>query len=140
MKHKLLPLFSILGLCFFSCKKDKINDSSILTSTTWKWSMVDKTPSINPSHGNVLYYPVKDCEKDDSFNFGSNGNLTINRGTDQCNENESKTESQKYILDQSSKKITINGTTYTLLEETKQQIKYYATLPNTTGFSFEFFY
>jgi hypothetical protein len=44
------------------------------------------------------------------FKFGSEGNLTINRNADKCDQNELQTESQNYLLNRTTKELVINGT------------------------------
>ena len=108
--------------------------ASVLTSKTWKRGMVDKNPSTNP-YGGVQYYPVQNCEKDDTFKFGSNNKLAINQGTNKCNSNEPATKTVSYSYTDSNKELIIDGTKYIVAEESKAQIKYYAPVPTSGGFS-----
>lgn len=138
MKINLLAVFALTFLTFSACKKDNKNSSDPLTSRTWKRGMNDKNTSTNPK-GTVSYYAVKNCEKDDTFKFGSDGNLFLNRSSDQCEPNESQTETQTYTLNRTTKELVINGTKFTLAEESDSQIKYYAVLPPHTGFQYLIF-
>lgn len=94
--------------------------------------MVDKNPSTNPS-GRVLYYAVQNCEKDDTFIFGSNKELIVNQGTNKCVNEEPATTTLLYTYNESSKELIIDGIKYTIAEESKDQIKYYTYIPSATG-------
>ena len=129
MKTKNFGLLILLFIAFASCKKDDSNASVTLTSKTWKRAMVDKNTSTNPA-GNVSYYPPQDFEKDDTFKFGEDGKLTIDRGVLKANVNQPQTEVQSYSFVSATQQLTINGEKYMLAEQSKTQLKYYATLPN----------
>ena len=135
MKIKLLTIIVLTFFSFLSCKKDGENSSNILTSKTWKKSLNDKNPSTNPA-GTILYYAVKNCEQDDIFKFGLDGNLILNRSTDKCDQTELQTETQTYTINRTTKELIINGTKFTLAEESGSQIKYYASIPAVTGFQY----
>lgn len=116
-----------------ACKKDTGNPpKNILSSKTWKRGLTDKNPSTNPP-GKIIYYAVKDCEKDDTFKFDPDGELTLNRNNSQCNPDEQKVALLTYALQEETKKLTIDGTDYILLEESKNQVKYGAALSSGTG-------
>ena len=134
MKTKLSTFITLTLITFFACNKDENSSNTIITSKTWKRALIDKNPSTNPQ-GVISYYAVLDCEKDDTFKFESSDNLVINRGTNKCETNESQNSTQTYTLNRANKELVINGTRFTLVEESSEQIKYYATLPMASGFS-----
>lgn len=133
-----LKIFSIILLmaslfALSNCKKDDNHSPvNILSSKVWKRGLTDKNPATNPS-GKIVYYAVKDCEKEETFKFDLNGTLTLNRHGEKCDPNESTQEILSYTLNQETKKLTIDGTDYILLEESENQIKYAAVLPSATG-------
>lgn len=131
MRTGTLLLIFMGALAFTGCKKK--DHKNILTSKTWKRGMTDKNPATNPD-GNVLYYAVQDCDKDDTFKFGTNGQLMLNRGEDKCDPDEVETEVLSYTIDRSAKKITIDGMKYDLLEESNNQIKLALFIPYSTGY------
>jgi len=133
MKIKFALLIVALSLSLSNCKKDKQNSPKSLTSKTWRRGLIDKNPATNPT-GKVLYYAAETCERDDTFKFGKDGKLTINRNNHKCDPNEIKIESQPYTLDTIAKKLIIDGTEYTLAEASLEQIKYYSTVPEGVGF------
>ena len=137
MKSKYLSLLIVLLFAFSSCKKDNKQPANILTSKTWKMGLVDENPATNPP-GNILYYPVQDCDKDDTFKFTPDGNLIIDRGTDKCSLDELLTETQTYTLNRSTKELVINGVKFTLAEESTSQIKYYAQIPTPFSTNYQY--
>lgn len=120
---------------FSNCKKDSESSSNVLTLKTWQRGLNDKNPSTNPA-GTVLYYPVQNCEKDDTFKFGTDGNLILNRNAAKCDQSESQIETKAYTLNRTTKEFVIDGTKFTLAEESNSQIKYYAPIPTPTGFQY----
>ncbi len=132
MKTKLLTLFVLL-FAFSNCKKDDTSSSNILLSKTWKRALYDKNPSTNPQ-GTILYHFVRDCEIDDTYKFGSDGNLMVNKNSDKCDQSELQTENQVYTLNRTNKELIINGTKFTLAEESNNQIKYYTPVSSGNGF------
>ncbi len=123
-QYFIILAFSILTLS--SCKKDD-KSSDILVSKTWKRALTDKNPATNPA-GTVIYYAVQNCEKDNTFKFGTNGHLTLKKGSEKCDPNELETETQAYALNRATKEFSMNGIKFTLAEESNGQIKYYAPL------------
>jgi hypothetical protein len=77
---------------------------------------------------------LQNCEKDDTFKFGSEGNLTINRNADKCDQNELQTEIQNYVLNRTTKEFVILEQKFTLAEESDSQIKYFTPIPTNTVF------
>lgn len=138
MNKKLaLLLLSTSLLSFYSCKKDKkpevITDKlTLLTSKSWKPALVDKAPDTAPA-SDRLYYPVVDCELDDSYTFAGN-KVAINRGKNKCGDDEQSQEQKSLSIDLDNNKLTIDGTPYTIVEISDKQLKYYATLPFVNGF------
>ena len=133
MKTNLLIATLLFTIAFLSCSKDKDDQINTLTSKTWKRGKTDLNPTTNPQ-GPILYYAVLNCEADDTFKFNGDGSLTINRNNDKCNQDELQNENQSYSLNRPGKELIVNGTTYTLAEESNNQIKYYAVIPTTSGF------
>ena len=134
-KQKGLPWVFILLITFLiSCDKENNKPKSYLQSKSWKLAMVDKNASTNPQE-NVLYYAVRNCQKDDTHQFGATGSLTINQGTSKCDSNEDPTKTVPYTYDKASKELVIDGIKYTLAEESATQLKYYTLIPTTTGFT-----
>ncbi len=138
MKIKLLPIMAISLFLFSNCKKEKSNPINIIESKAWKRALVDKNPSTNPV-GSILYHPIQNCEKDDTFKFNDDGNLIVDKNADKCEPNEVQIETQKYTINRTTKELIINGTKYTLAEESDLQIKYYGTLPSGTGYNYVVF-
>lgn len=127
--------FMLLLLVFSACKKeaDDTPPGSYLLSKTWKRALIDKNPSTNPA-GDILFYPVLDCQKDDTFKFGANGTLTISYGTNKCDSNEASSKTMSYTYNKSTKELIIDGIKYTLAEESGNQLKYYGLVPSATKF------
>lgn len=134
MKTKFLIIFALLLLTFSNCNKEDVSSTNILISKTWKIGIVDINPSTNPD-GELSYNIVHDCEKDDTYKFGIDGNLIINRYAVKCDQNELQTETLSYTIDRTTNKLVIDGINYTLVEETNNQIKYYATIPSGVSYS-----
>ncbi|TKB96203.1 hypothetical protein [Pedobacter cryophilus] len=132
IKFKLVGLILILFTTISSCKEDNAASVSI-NHKVWAPALIDKNSSSNPS-GQILYYAVLDCEKDDSYRFGTDGKLTINRGTNKCNNAELSTEVVNYTYNLSNKELIIKGVKYTVADESAVQLKYYTAIPNATGF------
>jgi hypothetical protein len=133
MKTNLLVTVLLLTFVFSSCKKD--GNSSILSSGTWTRALNDKNRATNPS-GRILYYAVRNCEKDDTYKFTLDGKLLINRNADKCDPDELQNETQSYSLNRATKEFIINGYKFTLAEESGRQIKYYAPLNSGTGYDY----
>ena len=134
VKSKLIGLILILLTTVSSCKEDNAASVSI-TSKVWAPALTDKNSSSNPI-GQILYYAVLDCEKDDTYNFGLDGKLTINRGTNKCNNAEFSTEIINYSYNSSTKELIIKGVKYTVADESGVQLKYYTTIPSAVGFQY----
>jgi hypothetical protein len=126
-------LISLVFLCSFAgCKK---KDDSVLTSKTWRKSRIDKNAATNPP-GSVLYVPAPTCELDDTYKFETNGNLVIKNGDSECSSGEPALINKSYSLNRSNKELIIDGSKYTLAEETKDQLKYYSPVPAGSGFQY----
>ena len=138
MKIYQLLITVLVTIALSSCTRENDDQKNILMSKTWKRAKADLNPATNP-RGPILYYAVQNCETDDTFIFNEDGTLTINRNNDKCSQNEVQNESQSYSLNRQSKVLIIDGTTYTLAEESNQQIKYYAVVPATNGFQYLIF-
>jgi hypothetical protein len=133
MKTKFLVPLLLLIVAFSNCKKD--GNSSILSSRIWTRALNDKNPATNPS-GRILYYAVQNCEKDDTYEFELDGKLLVNRNADKCDPNELQNETQSYSLNRATKELIINGNKFTLAEESRRQIKYYAPMNSGTGYDY----
>lgn len=127
-------LFLILIICCFnSCRKDEPSDPNqekmnLLTSKVWKRSLKDDNPASNPS-GTFTYYPAQQCELDDSYNFGSNNQLTVLSGELKCDPNDSITSTTDFSIDLEAETIIIRGGIFNLEELTETQLKYSAPIP-----------
>lgn len=127
-------LFLILIVCCLNgCKKDVPSNPDqektiLLTSKAWKRSLIDDNPASNPS-GTLTYYPAQQCELDDSYNFGTNTQLTVISGELKCDPDEVGTSSTYYSLDLEAETISISGGTFKLEELSKTQLKYSASIP-----------
>jgi hypothetical protein len=134
-KQSILLFHLILFLALLSsCKeKDENEPANFLLAKDWKRGLVDKNTSTNPP-GRIVYYAVLNCQKEDTFRFGSDGTLTINQGTDKCDNNESVYKTVAYT--KNNKDLILDGVKFTLAEESKTQIKYYAPLPPATGYDY----
>lgn len=133
VKSSTTILFTFLSLVFVNCDKNNNVPEDILSSKVWNRAIIDLNSSTNPS-GEVSYYLVSDCELDDSFNFKSDGTLVINRNENKCDPNEIQYDTLSYSIDRTNKELVIDGFTYTLLEESLNQIKYSALVPYGTSF------
>ena len=133
MKTKLVLITALLLFAFSNCSKDEKQPGDPVTSKTWKRGLSDLNPATNPQ-APVLYYAVQNCEKDDTFTFGSNGLLVVDKNAEKCNQDEPRTETQSYSLNRPTMQLVIGSTTYTLAEATDKQIKYYAVVPTPSGF------
>jgi len=132
-------LFMLFITLFSSCKKEDENEpTNLLTAKTWTPGLIDKNTSTNPS-GRIIYNAVLNCQKDDSYRFSSNGTLTINQGTEKCNNNESVAKTVSYTYNQDTKELIIDGIRYTLAEESTSQIKYYTLINPSTGYDYMVF-
>lgn len=134
MKKYQLLLLLFAGPIFLQCKKDK-QETHALTTNTWKRGLTDNNISSNPS-GSIVYSPVLNCEKDDELKFNTNGTLIIKKGSDKCDPEEPATASFNYTFNRASKELVIDSIKYTLVEETQNQIKYFAIVPSPTGFNY----
>lgn len=132
MKTKILSFLVLFTFVFLSCKKNEDNASVSLTSKTWKRTLVDKNTATNPS-GSVMYYARQDCEKDDTFKFGEDAKLIINKGSSKCDASEAQTVTENYSFNATTKELVINGDKFTLAEISKTQLKYYTPLPPVSG-------
>lgn len=132
MRAKIFIGVILILIAFVGCEKDEHNSPQTLISKIWERGLVDKNPSTNPE-GDVVYYAVKDCEKDNTFKFDIKGELIVNKNDKKCNPNELQIETQNYSINRAENKLIINGIEYTLAEESKSQIKYYSTIPTGTG-------
>jgi hypothetical protein len=130
-----LILFLLLFLCL-SCEKENKSELDILRSKTWKVGIVDKNTATSPN-GRLLYNAVLECDKDDLYTFLQNGYLGINYGKERCENN--KEQEIKYSYNKNSKKLTIDGTEYQVLEINKIQIKYCAELSPGTNYDYLIF-
>lgn len=128
--------FVIIIVFLNACKKDNGEiTTSFLTSKTWKRALADKNTSTNPP-GRILYDPRLDCQKDDIYQFSSDGTLRIDKGANKCNQNELNNETLAYTYKKDNKELLIDGKKYTLAEESNNQIKYYTRMPSITGYDY----
>ncbi len=125
-------------VAFAGCKKDEQDPPQILTSKIWERGLIDKNPSTNPE-GDVIYYAVRDCEKDNTFKFDTKGELIINKNDEKCKPNEPQIEIENYSINRAEKQLIINGIEYTLAEESENQIKYYSAISTETGYEYLIF-
>lgn len=133
MKKSFFLILLAVTIVPFGCNKRDESTPDILTAKTWKRATQDKNPSSNPG-GDVIYYAVKDCEKDDRFKFSVHGQLTIDQGSQKCDPDESEIVHLNYTLNRETKELVIDGIAYTLAEESADQIKYYTVIPATTSY------
>lgn len=133
-KFNLGYFFLILLFAFSACKEENVLSINI-NHKAWNPVLIDKNSSSNPT-GQILYYAVLDCEKDDSYRFGTDGKLTINRGTNKCNNAELSTEVVNYTYNSSNKELIIKGIKYVVADESVVQLKYYTAIPNASGIQY----
>jgi hypothetical protein len=134
MKINFFLIITFYLVAFSNCKKDDEGSANTITSKIWKRGIVDLNPSTNPS-GEFLYDPVRACDKDDSFKFGTDGNLVINRNTVKCDEAELQNDTLAYTINRTTKELIIDSVKYTLVEESSKQIKYYVRAPSSANFN-----
>ncbi|WP_304068436.1 hypothetical protein [Pedobacter glucosidilyticus] len=126
-------LLLIFFLSFLSCKKNE-NSTVNITSKVWKPSLTDANTASNPS-ANVQYHPFLNCEQDDTYQFGTNGKLTINHGAIKC-EGEEAIKIVDYSYNRETKELIIDNIKFKVAEESKIQLKYYLVLPEISGYSY----
>ena len=120
---------------FVGCKKDESEEMiDILTSKNWKFGTKDLNTATDPS-GNNTEFTVPDCEKDDIFTFKTDGTMLRAYGAIKCDGNTATNKTVNYSFNKQTKELIIDGVKYTVAEENKTQFKYYAVVPNATGFS-----
>jgi hypothetical protein len=132
MKMYQLLLLLMAGFFDLQCKKDN-QKTEALTSNKWKRGLIDKNVSSNP-RGRILYYAVLTCAQDDVLEFNPGGTLKINYGANKCDSSETGTGSLTYSYNRVYKELVIDAVKYTLAEESDNQIKYFVTVPSTTGY------
>lgn len=135
---KLLLGLSLMFLCF-GCKKEKDKEQDpidILTSKTWKFSLVDKNPSSGGTDANTISYVVAECFRDNIFEFKKDGTVLLYTGKIKCIDGEQDIKQSTYSYNRDTKEISIDGVKSIVLELTKTQFKYKAPLPFNTGYSY----
>lgn len=137
MKKISFLFLSFIFLVAIACKKDKTT-IDILTSKSWKPSINDKNPALTPGIPgvNVSYYPVQECDKDDTYTFAKNGKLTINYGSNKCVDDQPTTLVLDYSYNRANNELIIDGQKFTVISEKTEQLKYYAPLPHNTGYEY----
>lgn len=120
---------------FLACKKDENEEIiDILTSKAWRFGLKDLNASTNPA-GNNIFFAVPECEQDDTFTFRADGKMIRAYGAKKCDGNTAANKTVDYSFNKQTKELTIDGVKYTVVEENKTQFKYYAVIPNATGFN-----
>lgn len=132
----LLTLFVAFG-CKKDSKKENIADftTRALTNGNWRSVLNDSNPATNPKAANTLYWAVPGCRQDDLMTFAANGELLIANNNTVCTEGEPAAK-QSYTFDSGSKKLTMSGIVYDVLELSATRLKISRTIPNTTGFGY----
>ncbi len=126
--------FLAFSLLLISCSKKMEPDPiSILTSKTWKYSTVDRTPG---SHIDIPFNMVSDCEKDDTFEFKNDQKLIIYNSVLKCAVGDPPTKVIDYVYNKETKELTIDGVKCTVISLTKDQLKYKIPVSYHTGFVF----
>lgn len=129
-----------LSVLLLGCKKEKDQDlMDILTSKTWKYSLVDKNPTTNGTGLNIPFNVLSDCEKDDVFQFKNDGTLIIHSGTNKCAPADTETKTLTYSYNKQTQEILIGGIKCNVLELTKSQFKYKAPVSYQTGYVYVMF-
>ena len=72
-------------LTLSSCKKEALDDMTLLT--TGKWKITAQT-----RNGVDVLNPVRNCEADDSWQFTASGNITIDNGATKCAASDPQTQ------------------------------------------------
>lgn len=120
----------------FSCKKDESEEMiDILTSKTWKYGLEDINTLTNPSGSNNVYFAAPKCEQDDTFTFKTDGTVLRSYGNTKCDGNTATSKTVNYSFNKTTKELVIDGVKYTVTEENKTQFKFYAVVPNASGFN-----
>jgi hypothetical protein len=140
MKFIKLSLLNLM-VCFLilGCKKDKakeLDPLDILTSKTWKYSLVDKNPSSSGVDINIPFNVMADCFKDNTFQFTKDGMVILNTGKVKCVDGEKEVITSTYTFNKETKELTVGGTKSIVLELTKNQFKYKAPVPHNTGYTY----
>lgn len=91
-KFLLLAVIGLIG--FTSCKKDdpvipEKTRKDYLTASDWKYKTINNG--------------LSDCDSDDILTFTTDGNFTINFGSNLCNTNETRLEGTWSLFDEDSK-------------------------------------
>lgn len=124
---------------FLSCKKDENEETiNIITSKAWKFGLTDLNKHTNPS-GTPNYYPVLECEKDDTFTFKTDGTMVRTFGAKKCGDSKETSKTVNYSFDKDTRALTIDGVKYSVLEENKSQLKYVLATATTMGVSNEIY-
>lgn len=111
----LILLFTILSLS--SCETDNEEvlptntTSDILKAHSWKISSSTKNGVNN----------LKDCEKDNTFDFKENNVLSLNPGTNKCDKDETST-TEIYALSTDQKTLTFDGDAWTITSITTDKL------------------
>lgn len=132
--------FLLLLVLVVSCKKDKNQDLlTILTSKTWKYSLADKNPSTNGTGVAIPFNVIAECEKDNVFQFKNDGNLLVQSGITKCAPTDPATKTVTYSYNAQTQELILDGIKCTVLELTKDQLKYKAPVPYQTGYVYVMF-
>ena len=127
----------IATTCLNSCKDEEVipigeDKLNLLISKSWKPSMTDKNSKTNPP-GSFIYHATLSCELDDTYQFDARNKLTIVKGQEPCNANETNQETTEYSVSADEKQLIINGKVYIIAEISATQLKYYAVLAAVAG-------
>jgi len=133
----LLLILVVASGCKKDSKKEIINDftTQALINGNWRSVLNDSNPATNPKAPNTLYWAVPGCRQDDLLTFTANGELLTANNNTVCTEDEPPAK-QAYAFDSANKKLTINGSSFDVLELSTTRLKLSRTIPAATGFGY----
>lgn len=117
-------LIMIVGIGI-GCKKDKKVETdplALLTSKKWYRSIDDQNPATSPKDG-FIFEVVPECQRDDSYEFTSNGKYIETKGAVKCVPESVVQTNVGYSIDLKKKKLVISNNSYDLLELSETQLK-----------------
>ncbi|UYQ93183.1 hypothetical protein MKQ68_24170 [Chitinophaga horti] len=136
---KVMIIVAAIATTLFACEKEETIDNAstaaaFLKAGEWVPTTIDQNPVTSPA-GKLLYNPVLECQKDDTYKFSADS-MTVNKGATLCGGDETGYQ-VKYSMDFNRRKITINGVEYMLGEVTPKQLKYYVRLSSQAGYDYQ---
>lgn len=129
------PILFLLGILLLAsasaCKKDSASNTDKLTSGKWKLASSMSSFTFN---GNLqtfdVYAQLGDCQKDNTFQFNSDGTAVSDEGATKCGSNDPQQTTGTWAFAQNETHIIVAGIGYDFdaeiveLTDTKLEVKY----------------